>query len=379
MINDPRLKNARLTDDEQMVLVRYLVEGYNNQTHWEQIDRALLGLAHGKWELVQKDLPNTYETRVMLPKKPDEQAEKSPVLTRTDMYGKDSSTLKGQQIKKKLVAWVQDNFLRGGAEISNEVVKKVGWDCGFSIIDIYPEHALSSMDNVLKECDLIIINNIWGFSVEQMHIILTKIYSERKPYVKYEHDHREFKRPEFSRRLFQNSVFNVFLSPLHLKNHQNVLGVKDGICLPLAFDVDLFRADPAINRAPNAALISNLRNFKTWNQLVEFINGHTNYSYTVLTNDTIDSLIRATSRPMVSYESMPMVYSEYEYLIHILDGFGAGERVIFEAALCGCKIIANDHVGHISWERDLTDTEGLREWLRQAPYDFWRAIDEVIG
>jgi hypothetical protein len=83
-------------------------------------------------------------------------------------------------------------------------------------------------------------------------------------------------------------------------------------------------------------------------------------------------------RPMVPYERMPEIYSAFEYVVHLLDGWGAGERVILEGALCGCKIIVNDRVGHTSWDRKLIDKDGFRDWLREAPYEFWRRIDQIL-
>jgi hypothetical protein len=84
---------------------------------------------------------------------------------------------------------------------------------------------------------------------------------------------------------------------------------------------------------------------------------------------------------MVPYEKMPEVYSAHQYLVHILDGWGANERVIWEASLCGCQIVANKMVGGLSWGNEgfnvnLTGGIIVREWLEKAPYLFWREIDD---
>ena len=52
------------------------------------------------------------------------------------------------------------------------------------------------------------------------------------------------------------------------------------------------------------------------------------------------------------------------------------DRVTFEAALCGCKIIANENVE--SWGLDLADADYLRGWLREAPYLFWGEVEKII-
>jgi hypothetical protein len=294
-------------------------------------------------------------------------------LSREDFYG--PQTYETKRLKKKRIAWVQDSFLRGGAEISNELVVKVGRECGFNIYLVTPSTVPSIMQKVFTDSDMIILNNIWGFSSEQMWAILKAIYQERIPYVKYEHDHRELDRPEFSRRLFQNSALNIFVSPIHLANHKERLGAE-GVCLPLAIDVEMFSPVASVERKKNTALITNTRNFKTWQRLSKYVQEHQEITFTVLTNE--EPVVRGNNvkvTRMVSHEQMPTIYTEYETLVHLLDGWGAGERVIFEAALMGLKIVANDTVGHMSWNKDLTDIENLRPWLMQAPFDFWKEVE----
>ncbi len=295
-------------------------------------------------------------------------------LSYEDVYGPRSST---RIVKKKRVAWVQDNFMRGGAEISAELVIRSAIDCGFEVEVITPSKDAGVMEKILFWSDVIIINNIWGFSQAQMKVLLTAVYAERIPYVKYEHDHRELDRLEFSRRLFQNSRLNVFLSPVHLSNHKEVLGCE-GIALPLAIDVDFFKPVPGIERRSGAALAGNLRHFKQWSILQKYVNDHPEIEFTLI-GDPVVTGANVRIREKVAYEQMPALYSEFEYLVHLLDGWGAGERVVFEACLIGCAVIANDHVGHMSWGKDLTKPDELRPWLKEAPLKFWRAVDRAIA
>ncbi|MCJ7747948.1 MAG: hypothetical protein MUP27_09395 [Desulfobacterales bacterium] len=281
---------------------------------------------------------------------------------------------KTKGIRKQKVAWIQDNFIVGGAELSSRLVIEVGIDCGYSIDLITPPMDLLIIETILSKSDFIVINNFWGFSGEQVRIVLKAIYSDGKPYIKYEHDHREFDRLEFSRRLFQGSRLNVFLSPIHLKNHQEVLGCE-GIAFPLAIDVDLFKPVEGVKRKERTAVVCNMRNFKKWGNLQKYIDDHQEIQFTIMAKDTQVQGSNVTVREMIPYEKMPELYSEFEYLVHILDGWGAGERVVLEAALCGCKIVANERVGHMSWNKDLANTNELREWLRIAPYQFWKEVE----
>ena len=357
------------TDDGSMVKVEYLEEvlrrGYGSSGFYD-LEKALIGEAKGKWKILRREPNQEYGDKMMRPSGP------AP----WDL-GEGTYATKG--VKKKTVAWIQDSSIRGGAEISNELVIKVGVDCGFSIFVVTPKAANLRSD--LERSDLVIFNNIWAFDPSKMKIIDEFISRGARPYVKYEHDHRELNRPEFSKKLFANSILNVFLSPIHLENYRQVLGCG-GICLPLAIDVDLFHLIPSVERKANTALICNVRNFKLWKNLQSYVTAHPEIAFTVLSNGgapVYGDNVRIS--PMVPYEKMPEVYSAYQYLVHLLDGWGANERVIWEAALCGCEIVMNKMVGARSWGSEgfnvnLTSGIVIREWLEKAPYLFWREIDD---
>jgi hypothetical protein len=374
---DELFKDYETTDDGKMVYVEMTLTGYGGQkVAIAADDRAILGEARGKWRLIRKDRSKQlYETRMMMAEKPD-------ALTTGDVHGS-NHTYETKGIKKKTIAWVEDSWIVGGAEISGRTVKMIGEDCGFKIDLVTPKTDPLSTEKAFSECDLIVLNNFWGFSHEQMAVILRAI--EGKPYVKYEHDHREIEHErEISKRLFQRSVLNIFLSPFHCSNHSEKFGI-DGICLPLAIDVEMFKPVAGIERKAGSALVSNVRPFKTYKELREFIDAHPEMEFTVLSDNGVaqgkDGVIGGENikvHPIVPYETMPEMYSRFEYLVHLMDGWGAGERVIFEAALCGCKISANERVGHMSWRWDLSDTEGLRERLRKAPFQFWKSICNVM-
>jgi hypothetical protein len=333
---------------------------------YEELSKAQKGEEKGIWQIVRDNQPSrTYETRVMT-------ARNGQTTLGSLTY---ETKAKSTAQKKTRVAWVMDSSIMGGAEMSCQEVIRVGIDCGFDISVITPT-AFHVPD---LEADLIVLNNLFSFEQSQIRAILEGIYCRRIPYVKYEHDHREIARArEFSRRLFQGSRLNVFLSPMHLENHRKALGCE-GICLPLAIDVDMFKPVPGVERKTNTALVCNVRNFKTWNKLQDYITTHPEIEFTVLhNNEPAVSGPNVKAKPMFKVDEMPALYSEYEFLVHLMDELGAGERVIFEAALCGCRVVSDDHAGHMSWGMNLEDTEGLRRKLKQAPFEFWKAVDEVM-
>ncbi len=358
------MMRRKMIKDTSRMTVEYLeqvlIDSYGKYGVYKRED-AELGEKLGKWKIVGSE--------------EDKISDRVSLSGSTFPHYQESKT-KG--VRKQKVAWIQDDFIIGGAELSSGLVIEIGRDCGYSIDFITPSTDSLAMELILSQSDFIVISNFWGFSEEQVHIILKSIYSDRKPYVKYEHDHRELDRLEFSRKLFQNSRLNVFLSPIHLKNHREALGCE-GIAFPLAIDVDLFKPVEAIKRKKGTALICNVRHFKRWENLRKYINDHQEIQFTVMADKTLPIYgSNVTIREMIPYNKMPELYSEFEYLVHIMDGWGAGERVIFEAALCKCKVVANEMVGHMSWGKDLTNTniDDLRDWLTLAPYAFWKEVDQ---
>lgn len=277
---------------------------------------------------------------------------------------------------KRKVAWVQDMKKRGGAELSNEVVTNVGIKCGNDVRLVTNQMSVDDIRKMIIESDLAVINNFFQFSKEQMEAVLDIVFTG-KPYVKYEHDFRELNmRPKFAKELFGRSFLNVFISPLHRDKYRRELGV-DGICLPLAIDVNFFKPVESIERKKNTALIFS----KTKQLISDFIMKNRDILFTVVMDGyeipISGSRLRVIDR--VAYEEMPKLYSEHEYLVHFPVDYQAGDRVFFEAALCGCKVVANEKVGHNSWGFDLEDTEGLRNILRMAPFQFWREIDKRLN
>ena len=326
-------------------------------------DKALIGEARGKWRIIRD--PNAV----------GDYASAIPVNDAKIVY----PTMEGMRgLKKIAVAWVQDNNAEwtGGAEFSNAHAVAVGMRCGFKIRIVTPQ----AFDvPTLQHADIIVLNNLFRFSVDQIRMLMRVVYEQRVPYIKYEHDHRELGRPEFSRKLFEHSVANVFISPAHRDNHHEQIDA-DGECFPLAIDTEMFRPVPGIARKPGTALVLNVRVIKTWKHLSEYIAEHATTKFTVVGNG-IAGIVRGRNVniiPPVSLSRMPELYSAHESLVHLPDNWCAGERIVLEAALCGCKIIANKYVGHMSWDWDLTDADALRERLINAPYDFWRMVDHQM-
>lgn len=283
------------------------------------------------------------------------------------------------------IVWVQDYNFIGGAELSSQLVIDVGKDLGFDICMITPQN----FDlRTLRRAKLLILNNIFTFTGTQMAELKRTIFEFQVPYVKYEHDMRETypERLSFSRRLFAHSKMNVLISPLQKEVYCGIIpNMGYTITLPLAVDTSKFQPNSKIKRIKNKAIHTsgNLHN-KGAAKLLSMVNAHTEMQFDIYPGDNrqiiqmFSELPNVTLKQRVTHDKMADIYNEAEYLVHLPTGIWAGERVVLEAALCGCKLVINDNVGHKSWGWDFGNTKALRAVLDDAPHEFWRKVEEIM-
>lgn len=329
-----------------------------------QVDKARRLQGQGKVEILDpvdeniKTEVKTYKTKVLT-------ANDNSYLTKKHYSNK----------KKYKIAWVQDYSKDGGAEISNKFVVNIGETLGYDIVGITPAHINVK---IIEQSDLIVINNFFEFPQDKAEIILRYLYEKRKPYIKYDHDHREMKRRQFSRQLFALSKLNVFLSPLHKEKTLNVVGKyieNKSIVLPLAIDTKLFTKTKKNKHEKNTVLVPTFK--KCGMNIVEYIKKNPDKKYTIIDqpNINIDSKAKIEIVKKSSLLDMVNLYQSHEYMLHLPISFWAGERIYFEALLCGCKPMVNDNVGHYSWN---IKTINLKKWLYEAPYKFWSHVESLL-
>ncbi len=331
-----------------------------------------LKAAYGEIIHLPEDKARTLHARGKVRMLPNPIAAPESVNVSDPGYLKRSSFTKDNFTK---VAWVQDFSKMGGAEISNCTVVKAGEKCGFDIVGITPSNFYKE---VLKAADVIIINNFMEFQADQFKTVMRYLYEEKKPYVKYDHDYRELKRGELARQLFTFSKLNVFISPNHKKKYVNLFGQilnERSIVLPLAIDTDLYKTDFSIKKDSNSILVPCAR--KCSNSLERFIKDHPDFNFTIIDScgkSFSGNNIKLLSK--VSSEEMVKLYQAHDKMYHCPDIPCPGERLFFEAQLCGCTPIVNENVGHASWKFDIINE--LKPTLERAPYEFWRMIDERV-
>jgi len=268
----------------------------------------------------------------------------------------------------KRIAYLHDTSLTyvGGAEITTKGMVKAGREMGYSIRVFDNDTPLDQFCG-LYGYDLIILSNIWRFSDAAMNIIMKVIRTV--PYVKYEHDHDglggkalgKWPQADYAKKIYGQSALNIFVSPAHQADYA---ALGDGICIPEPLDTEMFVPVKGIKRNPNTALIAVPGKWAP-EILKNYIKENPNLKVEVLDRK-------------VPHDQMPALYSQYEYFAHFPQKKWPCDRVIYEAALCGCKVVAGEIVEALSWEKDLTDQQVLRAWLKEVPQQFWGEISAVI-
>lgn len=274
----------------------------------------------------------------------------------------------GKFYNGKNIAYLHDTPLTfiGGAEINSREMIKAGREMGYNI-RLFDRETPVEQFHSLYGYDLIILSNIWRFPKETMAVIMQAI--RNVPYIKYENDHdglepapQGYSREEFARRIYGQSALNIFLSPAHQADY---VALGPGISIPSPIDVGLFKPVAGVQRKPKTALIGVPGKWDRKN-LDDWIKDHQDLQVTILNEK-------------IPHKQMPTLYSQFEYFAHFPQRAWSFERVIFEAALCGCKVMTDGHTQGMSWDKDLTDAKGLRDWLKKVPEQFWGEVDAALS
>ena len=276
------------------------------------------------------------------------------------------------------ILWVSDHTLKsrpaGGAELTDFYMIQEGIRRGHEIHNVTPPTSELFDPN---DYDFVVLSN----NAEYQHS--TRLKFLQLPYVVYCHDclgwkavYREVPN------LFEKSLANIFLSPLHLKFFGSV---PNAFCVPPHIP-ERFK-DLKLKRIPNSVLyVGNIWDGpKGANNLWEYINSHPEQTFYFCYHRAIETWVKKFSElPNVKmlghipHERMPEVFNKYEYFIHLpnnkIEAFG---RAVAEAYLCGCKMIVNDYVGAFSYRWSLY-YDYFREKTLNSPKEFWETIEESL-
>lgn len=176
------------------------------------------------------------------------------------------------------------------------------------------------------------------------------------------------------RRLYEASVLNVYLSPLHRRITESLL---DGTRLPSSYvlepmiDTKVFFNEHR-ERDIDYLFVGVLGEAKGLSAMRERFGQTDIHLIGRCTPGVKPDFGRYLGH--VSYEEVPRYMNRAKNFVFLPRWPEPQGRVVAEAALCGCRIIGNENVGALSFDMDLADPrsyEGVED-------DFWARLEALV-
>lgn len=271
--------------------------------------------------------------------------------------------------------WTVQQWL-GGAQLEIEWMIHVGRRKGHECLLMTPENYDRAE---IASADLVVLNNISRFSEQEINWIMKKV-----PYMRWEHDYSftQPSRKEFYTNLFQHSLCNIFLSPLHLSEHLKHIPIQNAtnIITPSPMNVDLFR-DMNLERDMDFLFVGRLSPPKGITNVLLTATANPEKTFHFAGSGPLEKVIETVPNCKllgeIPNEKMPQIYSRSKVLIHLpvwKEPFG---HIVVQAKLCNCCLILNQNIGALSFPWFFSDKDRLRALMKGAPIEAWEKIREI--
>ena len=172
--------------------------------------------------------------------------------------------------------------------------------------------------------------------------------------------------------LYQNSICNYFLSPLHRDTVAKIAGLTDKSKLSIihpTIDTEIFR-NYGLIRDIDFLAVGTIARYKGYHEIKNRFEGLGKNFVFIGRNSTGEKLF-GTHLEWVSHDQMPSYFNRAKSFVHLPCWKEPMGRAVVEAALCGCKIITNSNVGAASFNYDISNPTNLRE----SASKFWREVE----
>lgn len=263
---------------------------------------------------------------------------------------------------------------QGGAQQTNKIMIE---NSPYPVVVLKTKNFKPSMIN---DRHLFIINNMVFLSDENLNHIIS-----RARYIRYCHDYECIPRLKDRKDFYDNSLMNIFLSPLHKQEYENKIGYQ----IPKIeiqnspIDTKLFKYYKS-PRKKEALWVGQANVHKGIENVIYFAKKNKDVMINVIGFGNANLLNDLKKLSNVSFKGeyphclMPKMYNDYDSFIHLpvwKEPFG---RTILEAYLCGCDLIINDNLGCMSFGWDWNDYKSIKKYCEEAPSEFWNKIKKVI-
>lgn len=177
-----------------------------------------------------------------------------------------------------------------------------------------------------------------------------------------------------TRRMYERARLNIFMSPLHRRTVQRLLGedtVGRYFDMRPAIDTRRFR-NSGRDRDIDHLYMGVIHEAKGAENLAR---GFPDGSLTIA-GRLVDRRYRGLGRQLghVPYDDVPALLNRAKVFVHLPRWPEPQGRVVAEAALCGCTLQTNDRVGASSFGLDLSDPQSYEGALAET----WAAIRDAL-
>lgn len=299
------------------------------------------------------------------------------------------------------VVWCQDlNFwvYPGGAEQTDRQLVIAGIRRGHEIELITPER-FSSAETV--KCDLVVFSNIHVLMQTTPKQLLK--LAERGPYVMWHHDYfcryrlyypmlEKCKQCSYLdpwRKLYNNSLLNIFMSPLHRKAFlfaMPELQAHPYALVPSAIDTKKYEHEP-VDPKPNTVIgVNSLFGFKGSTSVLEYAKLHPELAFTFVGGNEVNTLpLNCQYLGFKEGKELVDLYASHESFIHLPTCIMPCDRTPAEFIIANPKgrLIVNNNIGILSYSNIIKDGKINREELirlvSSSAETFWKAVEEHLG
>lgn len=290
------------------------------------------------------------------------------------------------------VVWVQDFSpltMGGGAQQTDREHIREGLRRGHDVSFVTPENANQPID----ETAFVVLSNPSRFDPKRLSTMKNR-------YAVFHHDYLHLCRwrlffpwtekcavncPQTPlwRPVLEKAKLHVFLSPLHYRVHSDILGdaIEPHVLVPGTVNPDEF-FDHGRERK-GTCNVNGLLSFKGRKPILEYAKENPGETITFAgVNEKPDEPLPENCKfvgPISDVGGkMRDFYNQHEWYLELPDTPQPFNRTIAEAYLSGCKIKGNELLGALSWHWFSEGRKAVAEHLRNAPLEFWNAVEAVV-
>jgi glycosyltransferase involved in cell wall biosynthesis len=175
------------------------------------------------------------------------------------------------------------------------------------------------------------------------------------------------------RDLFAKSALNVYLSPLHQRIIEGILGEAKGekaFVLKPTIDSAVFHDTKRVRDIDYlfVGVIGEAKGLAAMRERFQYLDMH--FVGKIAPGEKLDF---GTYHGSVPYSEIPIFMNRAKNFVFLPRWPEPQGRVVVEAALCGCNLITNENVGATSFPFDIRNPANFTH----ASDEFWTAIEEL--